>query len=206
MIIGMDEVGTGAWAGPLMVGAVATPDQAPWFWAEITDSKAITKDYRAEMFDMLQFSGVQWAVGQASAAEIDLLGQNRAKRRAAQRALLNLQAQLKDPILEILLDGNNQWGLTDKQDPNNEPQWKVDTLVKGDLLVKEIGAASICAKVTRDRFMAFLAEKPGLDVYKWNHNAGYGTDYHRSALLEFGVTEYHRHSVRPIREMLEDGG
>lgn len=199
MIIGMDEAGTGAWAGPISVGAVATPWAPGCFWQEVADSKVLLVDDREWLFSMFEQEGIGWAVGMSTHEEVDRLGLPRAKRQAAQRALYRLFEKHPQALKfsEIVIDGNNHWGLNGSNDPRNQP-WlgKTRCLVKADATVPEVSAASICAKVLRDRWMRDIHDS--FPEYGFKTHVGYGVPQHREALAEFGPSVIHRMSVRPV--------
>jgi ribonuclease HII len=186
-IAGIDEAGRGPWAGPVLAAAVVLdPDTMPAWLAEgLDDSKALSRGRRAELFDALT-GEAEIGIGQASVAEIDSLNILAATFMAMRRALVWLTPT---PTL-ALVDGN-------RAPPLPCP---VETVVGGDGRSLSIAAASIVAKVTRDRIMAGLAEKH--PDYGWERNAGYGTRQHRDALARHGVTRHHRRSFAPIRKLL----
>jgi ribonuclease HII len=185
-IAGIDEAGRGPWAGPVVAAAVIfisadIPDG-------LDDSKKITAKKRNALFPLIMRHDV--GVGVASVAEIDTLNIRRANHLAMQRAVAHLGTKPKT----VLIDGN---------DPHAFADYKGDVhaIIGGDGLIAAISAASIIAKVTRDRLMAALdAEYPG---YSWLKNQGYGTAAHAAALKELGVTKHHRHSFAPIRALLK---
>lgn len=183
----MDEAGRGPWAGPVVAAAVVL-DRAmlpPALAGEINDSKKLSPRRRAELFAFLPaFSRI--GVGAASAAEIDAHNILQATFIAMGRALGSLG--LAPDI--ALVDGN--------QAP--ELGCPVKTVVRGDSLSLSIAAASIVAKVTRDRIMAALARR--YPAYGWETNAGYGTAVHRAALDRIGVTPHHRRSYAPVFKIL----
>lgn len=194
-IIGMDEAGCGPWAGPLVAGAVAfSIDQ--WDMIEKTfnlnDSKKLTAQKRNDLFPKIQNYGVT-GVGIASVQEIDELGLSAAHRLALGRAIDMLLSKKNIVHPVILMDGVRHPKLS----------YQTHMIVKGDSKSCSIAAASILAKVTRDRLMQDIAiEYP---YYGFEKNAGYGTKIHRDALNLYGITPHHRRSYAPIRAFLEDG-
>ncbi|MDE0202168.1 MAG: ribonuclease HII [Rhodospirillaceae bacterium] len=188
-VAGVDEAGRGPWAGPVVAAAVVLDvgDLPPRVRARITDSKLLTAEQRAALHPAI-LACADAAVGIASVAEIDSMNILHATMLAMRRAVARL-AQVPDLVL---VDGNRAPSLP----------CPVKTVVGGDRESLSIAAASIAAKVTRDRLMARLAaDYPG---YGWERNAGYGTAEHRAALARLGPCEHHRRSFRPIRELLED--
>jgi len=194
VVCGIDEAGRGPWAGPV-VAAAAILDRAglPMSLAsELDDSKRLKPAARDRLLVELAPHAVI-GVGQASAAEIDRLNILQATFLAMDRAV---QALGQVPGL-ALVDGNRPPPLPSVSD------CVIQCLVGGDGRSLSIAAASIAAKVTRDRLMADLAERhPG---YGWERNAGYGTAVHKVALERLGVTPEHRKSYKPIRNILGDG-
>jgi ribonuclease HII len=184
IVAGIDEAGRGPWAGPVVAAAVVLDRAA--LPAGIDDSKALSARRRAELFDDVMASA-RVGVGEASVSEIDDLNILAATMLAMARAT----AALGEPPDHILVDGNR---LPELPCPGT-------AVVGGDRLSLSIAAASIIAKVTRDRLMASLAvDYPG---YGWERSAGYGTAQHRDGLAKFGVTPHHRRSFAPIRRLLE---
>lgn len=185
-IIGADEVGRGCLAGPLAVGAVMVLADTPRV-SGVTDSKALTPLKRDAAF--LALKGVMQAVVFVEAAEIDRDGIMPCLKRAFREALTRLLDQRTDPDRHtvVLVDGNPMnLGLGEEY----EQDLTLKFLVKGDLLDWRIGAASIVAKVTRDRLMEQEAAKyPG---YGWAKNKGYGSIDHQEAIQVLGLTPQHR--------------
>ncbi len=187
LIAGVDEAGRGPWAGPVVASAVIlNAGELPLRLLEgLDDSKKLSAQKRDELFVLLP----DWAaivVGMAEALEIDEINILQASFRAMERAL----AELQPPPDYALVDGNKLPSLP----------CAAESVVKGDSRSLSIAAASIVAKVTRDRIMAGLADKfPG---YGWERNSGYGTVEHKAALTRWGVTDQHRKSYAPIRKML----
>lgn len=183
MILGIDEAGRGPWAGPLVVGAVVLGG------AEIkglTDSKKLTKRQREALEPVILERAVAAATGWVTANELDEMGMSEALRLATRRAV----EQIRAPYHEIIIDGTvNFLSGTGKGE-------YVTTMPKADLLVPSVSAASIIAKVARDRYMAAQDEVyPG---YGFGGHAGYGVAKHRAAIERLGVTPLHRLSFAPL--------
>ncbi|GAA1263000.1 ribonuclease HII [Kitasatospora nipponensis] len=175
LVVGLDEVGRGAWAGPVTVGAAVTGlRRAP---EGLTDSKLLTVRRREQLAPVLADWVTAYALGEASALECDELGMTAALRLAAVRALEALPVRPD----AVILDG--------KHDYLGGP-WRVRTVIKGDQSCVCVAAASVLAKVHRDAQMARLA--PDHPAFGFEDNAGYPSPVHRAALEEFGPTEHHR--------------
>lgn len=182
-VCGVDEVGRGPWAGPVTAAAVIFPGEAP---AGLNDSKKLTAKRREALFDLIFEAGIV-GIGEASVEEIDQMN----ILRASHLAMIRAMAALEQTPAHALIDGNRL--------PAGLP-CPATTVVKGDGRSLSIAAASIVAKVTRDRQMANLsAEFP---QYGWEQNAGYGVKAHAEALARYGVTPHHRRSFAPIHKML----
>ena len=175
IIVGMDEVGRGSWAGPLTVGAAIVPLDRRVY--KIRDSKLLNEDEREALFDRIGGWCHSWAVGHATPEECDVLGMSDAQRLAAQRALDTLGV-VPD---HVLLDG--KWDFVGGS---------TTRIVRGDRTSLSIAAASILAKVSRDRLMREWAEHhPG---YNFEANKGYPCPVHKAALQAWGPTAIHRRS------------
>lgn len=198
MILGIDEVGRGPYAGPLVIGACILGDwqnseNAEWI-EKLTDSKKLSAKRRKELYVLIKEKALAAVTGWVSGAEIDEIGLSEALRLATRRAVEQIQ-QTKIPFSEIIIDGTMNFLAGTKLEKY------VSTLKKGDFLVKEISAASILAKVERDKYMAELdAVYP---EYGFGKHVGYGTAVHQKAMEEFGLTPEHRRSFRPVREIAE---
>ena len=178
VVVGVDEVGRGSWAGPLTVGAAVVPKDRRVY--KIRDSKQLTEPEREALFDRIATWCDAWAVGHASVEECDSLGMSAAQRLAADRALEALGLD-GDPD-RVLLDG--KWDFVGRGTTTK--------LVKGDSRCLSIAAASILAKVTRDRMMRAEADNhPGFD---FDLNKGYPCPRHKLALAAYGPTAIHRRS------------
>jgi ribonuclease HII len=183
-IAGVDEAGRGPLAGPVVAAAaVLDAGNIP---PGLDDSKKLTAARREALFAAL-LACAQIGIGQASVEEIDSLN----ILRASHLAMLRAVAALPEPPDHLLIDGN----LVPR-----DPPCVATAIVRGDALCLSIAAASVIAKVTRDRLMVDLAQQyPG---YGWDRNAGYPTAGHRAALLRLGVTPAHRRSFRPVHNIL----
>lgn len=196
MILGIDEVGRGPYAGPLVIGACILGDwqnseNAEWI-EKLTDSKKLSAKRREELYVLIKEKALATATGWVSSTEIDEVGLSEALRLATRRAVEQIQ-KTRVPFSEIIIDGTMNFLVGTKLEKY------VSTLKKGDFLVKEISAASILAKVERDKYMAELdAIYP---EYGFGKHVGYGTAAHQKAMEEFGLTPEHRRSFRPVREI-----
>jgi ribonuclease HII len=177
LIAGVDEVGRGAWAGPVMVGVAVVRAGFPDPPTGLTDSKRLTAKRREELAERLPGWLGCHATGQASHEEIDALGMTAALRLAATRALTALPVR---PDM-VLLDGKHDY---------IGHAYRVRTAVKADLYSVSVAAASVIAKVTRDRLMAELGEEH--PDFAFGDNAGYPAPAHQKALAALGPTPYHR--------------
>ncbi len=174
VVVGVDEVGRGAWAGPLTVGAaVLAPGRRVY---GVRDSKMLSELRREELFDRLAGWCLAWAVGHASPAECDRLGMSAAQRLAAARAIDGLGMKPD----QVLIDGN--WDFVGRNTSTR--------IVKGDATCLSIATASILAKVSRDRIMR--AEAPHFPAYSFESNKGYPCSRHEAALQAWGPTSIHR--------------
>ncbi len=191
-IAGLDEAGRGPWAGPVVAAAVVLPhdrEDLPDLLAGVNDSKRLTPRQREVLFDRVYEVAVGVGVGEASPEEIDELGIVPATRLAMRRALAALPTRPDYLLLDHIT-------LPDV----NLPQ---ESFVRGDARVLSIAAASIVAKVTRDRIMVALdAAYPG---YGFAAHKGYGTAAHREALHHLGPSPVHRRSWAPVRAVVEGG-
>ncbi|WP_310497964.1 ribonuclease HII [Sandarakinorhabdus sp.] len=187
MIAGVDEAGRGPWAGPVVAAAVILGADVP---AGLNDSKKLTAGRRELLFGALHASGAVIGVGLVSVTEIDAINILQATMLAMTRAVEALGDALAAAPAMVLVDGNHlpKW------------HWPSRAIIGGDALEPAISAASIIAKVTRDRLMQQLdGEFPG---YGWARNKGYGTADHAAALAALGVTAHHRTSFKPVRDRL----
>lgn len=188
LIAGTDEAGSGAWAGPVFAGAVIFGARFPRIPDVLRDSKLLSPAQRETAFLWVTDQAETWAVGQASAAEIDALNIRQAGFLAMRRALEGLRVAPEF----VLCDG---FGL-----PATYP-WPNQGIVKGDRLIASISAASIIAKVLRDRHVRELdLLYPG---YSFALHKGYGTHAHQEALAKLGPSPIHRVSYAPIKHLYD---
>lgn len=179
VVAGVDEVGRGSWAGPLVVCAAVADGSAPP--DGLTDSKKLTPRRRTEIAALLRPWLRDFAFGRSEPAEIDAVGLTEALRRATERALRGLA--LRPPPDTVILDGKHDF---------LGPPWRVHTRVQADLACVSVAAASVLAKCHRDRMMVELdADHPG---YGFATAVGYPSPEHRRALAEHGPTPHHRMS------------
>ena len=183
-VAGVDEVGRGPLVGDVVTAAVILDPARPI--VGLADSKKLSEKKRLALYDEIRDKALAYAIGRCSPAEIDRLNILHATMLAMQRAVAGLSVRRGF----VLVDGNRV------------PDFAIaaQAVVKGDALVAEISAASILAKVTRDREMAELDAR--FPDYGFARHKGYPTAEHLARLQQFGVTEYHRRSFRPVREAL----
>lgn len=187
LLAGVDEVGRGPLAGDVMAAAVILDPRRPI--DGLADSKKLTEPQREALYVQICASALSWSVARASVAEIDELNILQASLLAMHRAVEALHRQPE----HVLVDGNKL------------PRWRYssEAIVQGDDRVPAIAAASIVAKVTRDREMVALdAVYPG---YGFAQHKGYGTRTHLEALQSLGATPIHRRSFAPVKELLVVG-
>jgi len=181
MVIGVDEVGRGSWAGPVCVAAVAWPDSAPT--KGLGDSKQLSVLRRQKMSRIIRQYAAYIGIGWVHAAEIDKIGLSAALKQAAQQAV----AQIGQDI-PIIVDGRDKL-LGDIP---------ATYIIKADAKVPAVMAASIIAKVARDAYMAAIDSQ--FAVYGFAKHVGYGTAMHRQAIAVFGPCEHHRLSYAPLKQ------
>ena len=185
IICGVDEVGRGPLAGPVVAAAVILPRDFPnELRTHIRDSKKLTAQQRENLFDPIR-QLCQTSIAEASVEEIDRINILQASMLAMRRAVEGLRAQIDC----ALIDGNRCPKLA----------CPAEAIIKGDGKSPSIAAASIIAKVARDRLMTALAEE--YEGYGWERNFGYGTPEHLQALKNLGITSWHRTSFAPVRGM-----
>jgi ribonuclease HII len=188
-VAGVDEAGCGPWAGPVVASAVTFFEHDEKLWMNLNDSKKLSKTKREQCYDdLLNSKKLIYGIGMASVQEIDQLNIANATCLAMERAISSL---CEKPDY-FLVDGIRK--------PQIDIPLKL--IIKGDSLSLSIAAASIIAKVTRDRTMTEIGEAH--PEYGWAKNSGYGTSFHQNALKCYGVTSHHRTSFAPIRKLLDE--
>ena len=184
IIAGVDEVGRGSLIGPVYAAAVILNNSVDK--KKLKDSKKISKKNREKLEKYIKKNSY-WAIGSASLMEIEKLNILNASLLAMKRAVKKLK---KKPTL-VLIDGNKIPEMKD---------YKLKSIIKGDQKISEISAASIIAKVSRDRFVTNLSKN--YKKYNWAKNAGYGTKDHMAAIKKYGITKFHRKTFKPIHNIL----
>ena len=184
IIAGVDEVGRGSLIGPVYAAAVIFKKNIDK--KKIKDSKKLTKKNR-EILEKYIKRNSYWSIGSASLREIEKLNILNASLLAMRRAVIKLN---KKPS-HVLIDGNRVPKMKN---------YNLKYVIKGDEKIPEISAASIIAKVARDRLVTKMSKK--FKKYDWDKNAGYGTKIHLIAIKKFGVTKYHRKTFSPIHNIL----
>ena len=184
LIAGVDEVGRGSLIGPVYAAAVILKKKLDK--KKLKDSKKLTKKNR-EILEKYIKKNSHWSIGSASLKEIEKLNILNASLLAMKRAI----KKLKKKPMQVLIDGNKVPKIKN---------YNLKYVIKGDEKIPEISAASIIAKVSRDRLITKMSKK--YIKYSWNKNAGYGTKDHLSAIKKFGITEHHRKTFQPIHNML----
>jgi len=180
VLAGVDEVGRGSLIGPVYAAAVILNKSINT--KILKDSKSLSKNKRKEISTYIKKNSI-WAIGQASVREIEKINILQASLLAMKRAIIKLK---KKPSL-VLIDGNKL--------PNIK-NYNLKYIIKGDQKIPSISAASIIAKVSRDKFVTTLSKN--FKNYRWDTNSGYGTKEHIKAIKKFGVTKYHRKTFAPI--------
>jgi ribonuclease HII len=188
LVAGVDEAGRGPLAGPVYTAAVILDPERPI--EGLDDSKKLTENRRERLFELIKSQSLSWSIARAEVAEIDEINILQATMLAMQRAVAALTVRPD----RVLVDGNRCPSL----------EYPAHAIVKGDQLVAAISAASILAKVARDREMLRLHEQyPG---YGFDSHKGYPTKSHLAALQRHGITPEHRRSYGPVRKYLEQTG
>jgi len=183
LIAGLDEAGRGAWAGPIVAAAVILSPNSKIYG--IKDSKLLTSRKREELFFKITQNSIAWAVGIVSHKIIDQRGINRANILACQKAIERLLVKPDYLLIDFI-----QW------EKINLPY---QSIIKGDRKVQSISAASIVAKVTRDHLLIKKDKK--YPKYGFARHKGYGTQFHRQMIYQYGLCDFHRKSFRPMREI-----
>jgi ribonuclease HII len=186
LIVGIDEVGRGCWAGPVVAGAVILGNSI----VGLKDSKLLSKNQREVLAIQIEASALAIGLGWVEPKELDKVGLTEAVRLAMQRALLQIELTYG----EIIIDGNYNF-LADNP--------KSKAIIKADMTIAAVSAASIVAKVARDNYMSEASDL--YPEYGFSKHVGYGTKLHIEKLKLHGVSEIHRLSYKPIKAMMDTG-
>jgi len=201
-IAGVDEVGRGSFAGPVVAGCVIFEKnlQIPEN-IKINDSKKLTPRQREKGAKWIKENATSWGVGEVSTSVINRLGMAKATKMAFRKSISQARKRLGKSIDYLLIDAFfipyvRQLPARRKKDGKGRyiknPKGKQMAIVDGDEKSLSIAAASIIAKVYRDRIMVKLGKNPRFKKYGWSRNKGYGTKEHRSVIKKYGITKYHR--------------
>ena len=189
-LLGVDEVGRGPWAGPITFAAylldLSTFNPECFINLQVRDSKLLTHYQRQQIFTSLVSEQNNYSIISVSSQDIDTFG----LAKVIENSIFRLINSFSTPVDHVLIDGNYQLKLP-------RPSTSV---VSGDKFCFSIAAASIVAKVTRDQIMVDFAKT--YPQYGFEHHKGYGTYFHRQTLKQFGPCIIHRHSFKPIKELL----
>ncbi len=184
-IAGIDEVGRGPLVGPVVTAAVILPKD--FYDERINDSKKLTEKKRELLYDVIMENAISVGIGMSSSSVIDEINILNATKKAMIEAINNLSVKPQHLLIDaVKLD-------------IDIPQ---TSIIKGDAKSESIAAASIIAKVTRDRMMVELDEK--YPMYDFKHNKGYGTKKHIEALYQYGPIEEHRKSFAPVSDLINE--
>lgn len=183
-IVGIDEAGRGPWAGPVVMAGVILPDNFECCF--LNDSKKLTELQREELFIHIQHSALEISTKVMTHKAVDKQGILNAVKKGMQAVAKELNPDF------LLIDAVNF----------NYPNIPQNAMIKGDMKVASIAAASIVAKVTRDRLMCKFAQK--YPHYKFENHKGYGTPEHQEALQKYGICEIHRQSYAPIAKIIKE--
>jgi ribonuclease HII len=186
-VAGVDEVGLGCLAGPIVAAAVVIPQNCVPIEG-VRDSKQMSAKQRERVFQAVQDQAISVGLGMASVAEIDSVNVLQASYLAMNRALARVS-----PVDHALIDGRSI--------KPGKISVAHTTIIDGDAHSYAIACASVIAKVRRDRLMQRLAQRfPG---YGWERNAGYGTKQHREGMQTLGITPWHRRSYAPVQQVMQ---
>lgn len=187
VVVGIDEAGRGAWAGPVVVAAVILPEKHKQIDG-ITDSKLMTPAKRGEYYEIITDFALDFGVGIIGHEVIDEIGILEATKLGAREAVAMMKTRA-------------DYLLTDALDLHEHIDCSQEAIIKGDQKIYSISCASIIAKVTRDNLMSSLGGE--YSKYYFHKHKGYGTKLHQEMLARHGVSNIHRRSYKPIRVLCE---
>lgn len=196
-VIGIDEVGTGAFAGPIVVGAVSFEDDENKIPTKVRDSKILNSEKRDELYNPIMDLAIMVGIGITTPDEIDEWGSAKAREVAIIRAFKDAKKRYTGPRVVAVVDGRNLKKMRKKL--GGSCAVFAD---RADQKSYSVAAASIIAKVTRDAIMRECAIV--YPNYGFETNVGYGTEYHINAIKKYGVCKIHRLTVKPIRKILKE--
>jgi ribonuclease HII len=203
ILVGIDEVGRGCWAGPLVAAAVILPADLLYEDGPINhkiilrDSKKMSKNQRETAADFINANALAVGIGWVWPEDIDISGITTAVKRAMEQAV----EAIKIDYDEVIIDGNIDYLAAEPALIGRTYYGKTKAVIKADDSVPAVSAASIVAKVARDNYMAEMAAR--YPEYSFEKHVGYGTAAHIAALKLHGVTELHRKSYKPIQKIME---
>ena len=189
LVLGLDEAGRGPLAGPVVAGGVVITKESEII-PNVRDSKKMTEKQREEAFEKIKESVLAYGIGIVSSSEIDRIGIQKAVLKAMVTVLEVVEGKLNERVDYIIADGPNILSI---------PRYKMDKIKEGDLHHYSISAGSVLAKVTRDRIMREYHKR--YPEYGFDTHVGYGTKKHIEAVKKFGITEIHRKSFSPIKDL-----
>jgi ribonuclease HII len=190
IVVGLDEAGRGPLAGPVAAGAVVIKNKKQVVDI-VRDSKKMTKKQRNEAYDLIKEKSSAYGIGMVDSKTIDRVGIQEAVKKAMIIALVQLEKMLNEKAEYLIADGINILPIIG---------YKMDRIKEGDLHHYSISAASVLAKVERDRIMMEYSKK--YPEYGFEKHVGYGTKYHLEMLKEYGPCDIHRKSFKPVRKLL----
>ena len=189
-VVGIDEAGRGPLAGPVCAGAVLI-DESSQLHPFVRDSKMMTEKRREDVFEYIKENCIAYGIGMIDSVVIDELGIQEAVKMAMEEALRQVEKKIKSRVDYLIVDGTNVSIISG---------YHMRKIKAGDLKHYSISAASILAKVTRDRFMRDIAKE--YPVYCFEKHVGYGTKLHMENLLKYGPCSIHRRSFAPIKRLI----
>lgn len=190
-VVGIDEAGKGPWAGPVAAASVVIHSEKQ-IVKTVRDSKTMTKIQREKAFKKIIKKSSAFGIGTVGEKEIDKIGIQKAVKKAMKLALKDMQSQFKLRVSYLIVDGSKTLPLRKKN---------IQRIKKGGLYHYSISAASVLAKVTRDKIMEKMAKK--YPLYGFNRHVGYGTKLHFKALEKYGVCPIHRKSYAPVKNIFK---
>jgi len=189
-VVGMDEAGRGPLAGPVCAGAVLIGDNTP-LHPFVRDSKKMTEKRREEVFEYIKKESIAYGISMIEAEVIDELGIQEAVKMAMEEALRQIEEKIQQRVDYLIIDGTNVSTISG---------YHIAKIKAGDLKHYSISAASILAKVTRDRYMKEIAKE--YPNYCFERHVGYGTRLHMENLAKYGPCSIHRKSFSPVKKLI----